>query len=140
MLKHFVEFSYPGIIFSDYSHEEIAERKPELVTVPKEAFAYRFFDQVQTVVEGELLTGERKNYSRYTYFGKVYTLEEVKKEYGIVSKNNLTELQEKSYDAVVLAVPHRELMNFDIGKYKKSNGIVFDIKAVLPKNKSDGRL
>lgn len=81
MLKHFVEFSYPGIFFSEYSHEEIAERKPELVTVPKEAFAYRFFDQVQTVVDGEPLTGERKNYSRYTYFGKVYTLEEVKKEF-----------------------------------------------------------
>ena len=29
------------------------------------------------------MTGERKNYSRYTYFGKVYTLEEVKKELGI---------------------------------------------------------
>lgn len=73
-------------------------------------------------------------------FDPIADPEEVKKEYGIVSKNNLTELQEKSYDAVVLAVPHRELMNFDIGKYKKSNGIVFDIKAVLPKDKSDGRL
>lgn len=73
-------------------------------------------------------------------FDPIADPEEVKKEYGIVSKNNLTELQEKSYDAIVLAVPHRELMNFDIGKYKKSNGIVFDIKAVLPKNKSDGRL
>lgn len=73
-------------------------------------------------------------------FDPIADPEEVKKEYGIVSKNNSTELQEKSYDAVVLAVPHRELMNFDIGKYKKSNGIVFDIKAVLPKDKSDGRL
>ena len=73
-------------------------------------------------------------------FDPIADPEEVKKEYGIVSKNNLTELQEKSYDAVVLAVPHRELMNFDIEKYKKSNGIVFDIKSVMPKDKSDGRL
>lgn len=73
-------------------------------------------------------------------FDPIADPEEVKKEYGIVSKNNLTELQEKSYDAIVLAVPHRELMNFDIGKYKKSNGIVFDIKSVMPKDKSDGRL
>lgn len=73
-------------------------------------------------------------------FDPIADPEEVKKEYGIVSKNNLTELQEKSYDAIVLAVPHRKLMNFDIGKYKKSNGIVFDIKAVMPKDKSDGRL
>lgn len=82
MLKHFVEFLYPGLWDQcEYSHEEIAERKPELVTVPNEAFAYRFYDQVQAVVDGELLKGERKNYSGYTYFGKVYTLEEVKKEF-----------------------------------------------------------
>ena len=73
-------------------------------------------------------------------FDPIADPEEVKKEYGIVSKNNLTELQEKSYDAVVLAVPHRELMNFDIEKYNNSNGIVFDIKAVMHKYKSDGRL
>lgn len=73
-------------------------------------------------------------------FDPIADPEEVKKKYGIVSKNNITELQEKNYDAVVLAVPHRELMNFDIEKYKKPAGIVFDIKAVLPKNKSDGRL
>lgn len=77
MLKHFVKFSYPGIIVG-HSHEEIAERKPELVTVPKEAFAYRFYDQEQTIVNGELIGGECKNYSRFTYFGKVYTLEKVK--------------------------------------------------------------
>ncbi len=81
MLKHFVEFSYPGIFVSEYSHEEIAERKPELVNVPEDAFAYRFYDQVQTIVDGELLTGERKNYSGITYFGKVYTLEEVKAQF-----------------------------------------------------------
>lgn len=79
MLKHFVEFLYPGIIVCETSCEEIAERKPDLVTVPEHAFAYRFFDQEQAVVNDELLTGSRKNYSGTTYFGKVYTLEEVER-------------------------------------------------------------
>ena len=81
MLKHFVEFSYPGIFFSEYSHEEIAERKPELVTVPEGAFAYRFYDQEHTVVDGKLQTGKCKNYSGFTYFGKAYTLEKVKQQF-----------------------------------------------------------
>ena len=81
MLKHFVEFSFPGVFLSEYSHEEIAERKPELVTVPEGAFAYRFYDQEQMMVGDELLTGKCKNYSGYTYFGKAYTLEEVKRDF-----------------------------------------------------------
>lgn len=81
MLKHYVEFSYPGVFLDEYSHEEISERKPELVNVPKGAFAYRFYDQEQVTIEGELLKGEPKNYSAYTYFGKSYTLEEIKQEF-----------------------------------------------------------
>ena len=79
MLKHFVEFLYPGIIVCETSTKEIAERKPELITVPEGAFAYRFYDQVHTIVDGELLKGEAKNFSGYTYFGKAYSLEEVKR-------------------------------------------------------------
>lgn len=73
MLKHFVEFSLPGeLFFTEYLYEEIAERKPELVTLPKNAFAYRFCDR-------KLLTRKFKNYSSYTYIGKAYTLEEVER-------------------------------------------------------------
>ena len=63
MLKHYVEFSYPGAFFSEYSSEEIAERKAELVKVPEGAFAYRFYDREEGEVDGETLCGERKNYS-----------------------------------------------------------------------------
>lgn len=81
MLKHFVEFSYRGAFFSEHSCKEIAERNPALVIVPEGAFAYRFYDQEQMMVGDELLTGQCKNYSGYTYFGKTYTLEEVKREF-----------------------------------------------------------
>lgn len=81
MLKHYVEFSYPGAFFSEHSIKEIAERKPELVNAPEDAFAYRFYDREEVEVDGELLCGERKNFSAFTYFGKVYSLEEVKAEF-----------------------------------------------------------
>lgn len=81
MLKHFVEFSFPGTLFNNHSHAEIAERDPALVTVPEGAFAYRFYDQEHMMVDNELLTGECKNYSGYTYLGKAYTLEEVKRDF-----------------------------------------------------------
>lgn len=81
MLKHYVQFSYPGAFFSEHSTEEIAERNAELVKVPEGAFAYQFYDREEVEVDGETLRGECKNYSGFTYFGKAYTLEEVKSEF-----------------------------------------------------------
>lgn len=77
MLVHYIEFSLPGFFFSEHEIHKVAERNPELIKVPEDAFAYRFFDRNETVLNGENLYGERQNYSPYTYFGTAYTLEEV---------------------------------------------------------------
>ena len=66
--------------------------------------------------------------------------DEVKKEYGIKSIRNQEELFSTFYDAVVLAVAHRQFNDFELGKYKKSNAVVYDIKGILPVNVIDGRL
>ena len=66
--------------------------------------------------------------------------DEVKKEYGIKSIRNQEELFSTFYDAVVLAVSHRQFYDFELGKYKKSNAVVYDIKGILPVNIIDGRL
>lgn len=81
MTKHYVEFSFPGAFFSEYKVQEVTERNPELVKVPEGAFAYRFFDQSEAIVDGETLVGDRKNFSPLTYFGTAYTLEEVKAQF-----------------------------------------------------------
>lgn len=81
MLKHYVRFSFPGAFFSEYETEEVAERNPELITVPDGAFAYCFFDRTEEVVDGEKLIGKEKNFSPLTYFGTAYTLEEVKAQF-----------------------------------------------------------
>ena len=66
--------------------------------------------------------------------------EEVQKEYGIFSFRSLDELEADGYDAVVLAVAHREFTGLDVASLKNGDAPVFDIKGVLPPETVDGRL
>lgn len=66
--------------------------------------------------------------------------EEVRKEYNVRSFRRLDELEKGSYDAVVLAVAHREFISLDVAGLKKDAAPVFDIKGVLPLESVDGRL
>ena len=81
MLKHYVEFKY--LMWGSISmvEHEVEERNPEMITVPELAAGYRFFDRIEEVVDGEKLVGKKRNISPFTYFGKVYTLDEVKKKF-----------------------------------------------------------
>lgn len=64
--------------------------------------------------------------------------EEVKEEYGI---DILTELINGSkYQAVMLAVAHKEFMELDYRSIKENNGVIFDTKACLDRALVDGRL
>jgi UDP-N-acetyl-D-galactosamine dehydrogenase len=63
--------------------------------------------------------------------------DEVRHEYGV----SLVESpKESGYDAVVLAVAHKEFLNGDIAAWKKDNAVVYDVKGILPKTIVDGRL
>lgn len=63
---------------------------------------------------------------------------EVKHEYNVDIVNELP-LGEQ-YDAVVLAVAHNEFENMDIQSLVAENGVIYDVKGILPKNIIDGRL
>ena len=65
---------------------------------------------------------------------------EVKHEYGLTSQKDSGELSADGYDAVVLAVSHREFVQLDVSKFRKGNAVVFDIKGILPRDIVDGRL
>lgn len=65
--------------------------------------------------------------------------EEVNHEYGLDLISSTNELKDK-YDAVVLAVAHKEFKEFDIDNYVEDSHVVFDVKSVLPKEKSHCRL
>jgi UDP-N-acetyl-D-galactosamine dehydrogenase len=49
------------------------------------------------------------------------------------------ELPSTTFDAIVLGVAHKEFITMDLSKWKKPNGVLFDVKGVL-NEKADGRL
>jgi UDP-N-acetyl-D-galactosamine dehydrogenase len=61
---------------------------------------------------------------------------EVKKEYGIQISNQKPDGQ---FDAVILAVAHKEFMELDVRSFAKK-GVIYDVKGILPKKIVDSRL
>lgn len=84
-----------------------------------------------------------KNYTgNITVFDPWANPDIVKREYGIdISRENPDSLKGK-YDAVVLAVAHTEFADLDVRSFLKdrANGVVYDVKGVMPAGKYDGRL
>lgn len=62
---------------------------------------------------------------------------DVKREYGVEVVNTLTE---RDFDAVILAVAHKEFLNLDVRALAQPNGVVYDVKGILPKDVIDARL
>lgn len=63
--------------------------------------------------------------------------EEVHEEYGI---GLLKDLGSKKFDAVILAVSHKEFLEMNLNDLISEKGIIYDVKAILPKELVDGRL
>ena len=76
---------------------------------------------------------------RVTVFDPCADPEEVRKTYSLNSVRTMEELT-GPYDAVVLAVAHKEFGNFPIASYIHSCSPVYDIKGQLPREAVDGRL
>lgn len=66
----------------------------------------------------------------------------VKKHYNIHIQQDLTQVEDTKYDAVILAVSHKEFLNMDIRSLlkNKEKGVVYDVKGVLPTDIIDARL
>ncbi len=64
---------------------------------------------------------------------------EVKHEYGIDIMNKESKI-DKKYEAVILTVAHKEFLEMDIHSLLSPDGILYDVKSILPKEKVDGRL
>lgn len=79
MLKHYVEFVYPGIMVSETSEKEIKSRDQKIV-LPKGAFGYHFFDREEVTKDGEVLVGKDKNHSGFFYEGRKMSLADVERE------------------------------------------------------------
>lgn len=78
--------------------------------------------------------------SNITIFDPWAKPEIVKHEYDIEMINNIELLSNNGYDAIILAVGHDEFIKIDLQKLKKTNAVVYDVKAFLPKTEIDNRL
>ena len=76
--------------------------------------------------------------SNITVFDPWADTEKVKKEYGIIVCESLPE--NKKYDAIILAVSHKQFANIDWRKLLITHGVVYDAKGFLDKGQIDGRL
>ena len=61
-------------------------------------------------------------------------------EYNIPITNDWDCVEKEKFDAVILAVAHKEFIGMDVRRWLKQDGIVYDVKGVLPKNIIDARL
>jgi UDP-N-acetyl-D-galactosamine dehydrogenase len=64
----------------------------------------------------------------------------VRHEYGIKVVNALSE--DERYDAVILGVAHNQFLDLDVRSLlaDSANGVVYDVKGILPREIIDGRL
>jgi len=64
--------------------------------------------------------------------------EEVMHEYGIKS---ITEYPEgNGYGAIILAVAHNQFLSLDLKAHKEAGAVIYDVKGILEKELTDGRL
>ena len=63
--------------------------------------------------------------------------DKVKTEYQIMIQNHMTN---KKYDAIILAVAHKQFRDFNFDSFKKDKAVIYDVKGILPRNIIDGRL
>lgn len=64
----------------------------------------------------------------------------VELEYGLKIINDINESIDQSFDGIILAVAHMQFLSMDIVGLKKNDGVIFDVKGILPKELIDKRL
>ena len=72
-----------------------------------------------------------------TVFDPWANTEHVFQEYGVTVTNKKPNEQ---YDAVILAVAHKEFLDMDVKAFAKEGGVIYDVKGILPRDIIDGRL
>ena len=72
-----------------------------------------------------------------TVYDPWVSAEHVFQEYGVTVTNEVPKAQ---FDAVILAVAHKEFLDLDVKAFVKDNGVIYDVKGILPREIVDGRL
>ena len=64
---------------------------------------------------------------------------EISKQYK-VNCCSASEIKSQKFDAIILTVSHQEFLDLDLNNLLKENGVIYDVKGVLPKSEVDKRL
>lgn len=79
-----------------------------------------------------------KEYTNYiTVYDPWANADHVRQEYGLKVINEYPDIK---YDAVILAVAHYEFLNLNIKSMINENGVIYDVKGILPRDVVDARL
>ncbi|PWK66331.1 UDP-N-acetyl-D-galactosamine dehydrogenase [Mucilaginibacter oryzae] len=88
----------------------------------------------------DIVEGLRGFDARYEIYDPWADPDEVKREYGITTVKTMDNLT-GSYDAVIMAVAHREFYNLDYKALKKNDlSVIYDIKGLIDTDLVNGRL
>lgn len=79
----------------------------------------------------------REYTSNITIYDPWASADYVNHEFGVVVANKMPEAK---YDAIILAVAHKQFLEMNVCKFVKEGGVVYDVKGVLDRNVIDGRL
>lgn len=66
--------------------------------------------------------------------------EEVRNEFGLNLVEKVSDLKAGHFDAVILAVSHRDFKEMDVRRFVNENGVVYDVKSFLATGSADARL
>jgi len=81
MIKHYIEWFYPGSFVSD-SSSHLVEERVRPTEIPARAYAFRFYSRKEVELDGEVLLGEKRDFSGTTYFGEEVTQEQIVEQMG----------------------------------------------------------
>ena len=107
MLKHYVQYDEPGILFSEPTIKQVNDRIPAhllLKSIPKSTYALHFFDRTEVNHGSEVLVGEDKNHSITILFGVKCDLKGLRK-LGYTEKDKLYRNIEGSFPYAVHCAP-----------------------------------
>lgn len=77
MIQQYIEFLFPGVFSPGRLTRPVDHRDPP-ARVPEGCFGYRFFARQEVSQGGEVLSGEARDHSHYTYFGETMTADGIK--------------------------------------------------------------
>ena len=76
----------------------------------------------------------------FCHFVLLISTKEVFAEYGVRSIQDISALRGNHYEAVILAVAHRDFRTLNIADLHDGTAVVYDIKGILPEDQISGRL